>query len=56
MDKASKKKPKRLIKITVREADTKKIVIELLPTEKNRKKAINMAALAGLEVIRVYDE
>lgn len=47
--------PKKLIKIIVKEISTKRTVIELYPTKANERKAMNMEAMADIEVIRVYE-
>lgn len=56
-NKKSIQKPKTTVlkKIVVREISTKQVVIELLPTKANQAKATNMAAMADIEVIRVYE-
>lgn len=50
-----KQTPKKLIKITIKEKSTGKIIVELLPTRANESKAINMEYLSDIEVIRVYE-
>lgn len=53
---ATKKESKKLLSIIIRECSTKKNILELLPTKANRVKAINMSAMADIEVIYNYEE
>jgi hypothetical protein len=49
-------RPKTLTKIVIKEKSTKKVIMELLPTKKNEVKATNMADMADIEVVRVYEQ
>lgn len=51
-----KPRPKKLIKIIIREASTRKTIMELLPTKANEVKAQRMSFMADIEVIRVYGD
>ena len=46
--------PKKLIKIVIKEASTKKILMELPPTKSSETKANRMSCMEDIEVIRVY--
>ncbi len=48
--------PKKLIKIVIREQDTKKVIMELPPIKTSEAKANRMSAMVGIEVIRVYGD
>ena len=46
---------KKLLKIIIKDINTKETIMELLPTKANEATARNMSAMAGVEVVRVYE-